>query len=133
LRDGDFIRLKNIELGYTLPKELIGDNDLKTRFYLSGLNLFNYSSFDLWDIEMAAVKLSCFSPKFDPSLDEHSLDKKYNSLLELERGVYIATDEGCVEDVYTSFVGNIAKTIVANPLYGVEYKQCREKSQVIDG
>ena len=53
LRDGDFIRLKNIELGYTLPKELIGDNDLKTRFYLSGLNLFNYSSFDLWDIEMA--------------------------------------------------------------------------------
>ena len=53
MRDGDFIRLKNIELGYTLPKELIGDNDLKTRFYLSGLNLFNYSSFDLWDIEMA--------------------------------------------------------------------------------
>ena len=59
LRDGDFIRLKNIELGYTLPKELIGNNDLKTRFYLSGLNLFNYSSFDFrilkwlvmdWDI-----------------------------------------------------------------------------------
>lgn len=53
LRDGDFIRLKNIELGYTVPKTLLKNRNLTIRFYLSGLNLFNYSSFDLWDIEMA--------------------------------------------------------------------------------
>ena len=53
LRDGDFIRLKNIEVGYTIPKTLLRNGDLTFRFYLSGLNLFNYSSFDLWDIEMA--------------------------------------------------------------------------------
>ena len=53
LRDGDFIRLKNIEFGYTIPKTLLRNSDLTFRFYLSGLNLFNYSSFDLWDIEMA--------------------------------------------------------------------------------
>ena len=49
----DFIRLKNIEVGYTIPKTLLRNGDLTFRFYLSGLNLFNYSSFDLWDIEMA--------------------------------------------------------------------------------
>jgi hypothetical protein len=53
LRDGDFIRLKNIELGYTVPRTLLKNRNLTIRFYLSGLNLFNYSSFDLWDIEMA--------------------------------------------------------------------------------
>ena len=53
LRDGDFIRLKNIEFGYTIPKTFLRNSDLTLRFYLSGLNLFNYSSFDLWDIEMA--------------------------------------------------------------------------------
>jgi hypothetical protein len=42
------------------------------------------------------------------------------------------TDEGCVEDIHTSFVGMIAKGIVANPLYGVKHEQGREKSQVID-
>jgi len=53
LRDGDFIRLKNIELGYTVPRTLLKNKNLTIRFYLSGLNLFNYSSFDLWDTEMA--------------------------------------------------------------------------------
>ena len=53
LRDGDFIRLKNVELGYTVPKTLLNNRDISIRFYLSGLNLFSHSSFDLWDIEMA--------------------------------------------------------------------------------
>ena len=53
LRDGDFIRLKNIELGLHNSKNIIGNNRFNNPILFEGLNLFNYSSFDLWDIEMA--------------------------------------------------------------------------------
>ncbi|NNK83610.1 MAG: TonB-dependent receptor, partial [Flavobacteriaceae bacterium] len=54
LRDGDFLRLKSIEVGYTIPKKF-GKifSSVNTRIYFSGLNLINFSKFDLWDPEMA--------------------------------------------------------------------------------
>lgn len=52
LRDGDFLRLKSIELGYTLPEQWLKIKNLRTRFYASGLNLFTISKFNLWDNEM---------------------------------------------------------------------------------
>lgn len=53
LRDGAFLRLKSAEIGYTLPKALANKIRLQNfRVYLSGTNLFNLSSFDLWDSEM---------------------------------------------------------------------------------
>ncbi|MDC3079225.1 TonB-dependent receptor [Flavobacteriaceae bacterium] len=52
LASGEFIRLKNIELGFTLPESLFKTNSVDTRLYLSGLNLLNISSFNLWDSEM---------------------------------------------------------------------------------
>jgi hypothetical protein len=52
LRDGDFLRLKSIELGYTLPEQWLNIKNLSTRFYASGQNLFTISKFDLWDNEM---------------------------------------------------------------------------------
>jgi TonB-linked SusC/RagA family outer membrane protein len=52
LRDGDFLRLKSIELGYTLPEQWFKIKNLRTRFYVSGLNLFTISKFNLWDNEM---------------------------------------------------------------------------------
>ncbi len=53
LRNGEFLRLKTVELGYTLPEKWLNLQGVQTRFYASGLNLFSFSSFDLWDIEMA--------------------------------------------------------------------------------
>lgn len=54
LRDGDFLRLKNLELGYTIPENT---NDFfsnaKTRVYFTGVNLLHFSKFKLWDPEMA--------------------------------------------------------------------------------
>lgn len=53
MRDGTFLRLKSVELGYTLPTELterLHVNNL--RIYLNGLNLLTWSRFDLWDPEM---------------------------------------------------------------------------------
>lgn len=54
MRDGSFLRLKSIEIGYGLPKRMI--NPLKIsnlRLYASGTNLFTFSKFKLWDPEMA--------------------------------------------------------------------------------
>lgn len=53
MRDGSFIRLKQLELGYTLPEDFqkrLGTSTL--RFYLSGTNLFILSKFKMWDAEM---------------------------------------------------------------------------------
>lgn len=53
MRDGSFLRLKSVELGYTLPESLTNKLNLKTcRFYASGTNLLLFSKFDLWDVEM---------------------------------------------------------------------------------
>ncbi|MDD3038571.1 TonB-dependent receptor [Bacteroides sp.] len=55
-RDGSFIRLKQAEVGYTLPEKLAWQKKLKIssfRIYLSGSNLLLFSKFKLWDVEMA--------------------------------------------------------------------------------
>lgn len=53
LRDGTFLRLKSAEVGFTLPKHLASKVLLQNlRVYVSGTNLFNISSFKLWDPEM---------------------------------------------------------------------------------
>lgn len=53
MRDGSFIRLKQLELGYTLPDKFqkrLGTSTL--RLYLSATNLFVLSKFKMWDAEM---------------------------------------------------------------------------------
>jgi hypothetical protein len=53
LRDGSFLRLKQAEIGYSLPEELIRKVRLNTlRVYISGSNLLMFSKFKLWDVEM---------------------------------------------------------------------------------
>ena len=64
LRDGSYLRLKSVEIGYTLPKRLtshLGMSNLRIyasglylsnlRVYLSGTNLLTFSKFKLWDVE----------------------------------------------------------------------------------
>jgi hypothetical protein len=50
VEDGSYLRIKNITLGYTLPKALMKKIQLTSaRFYLSGQNIFTltkYSGFD---------------------------------------------------------------------------------------
>lgn len=48
-----FMRLKNLEIGYSLPKSVNDKMHTKSiRVYLSGNNLFCLSPFDLWDPEL---------------------------------------------------------------------------------
>ena len=52
-KDMSFLRLKSIEIGYTLPKSItkaICANNI--RFFVSGNNLFYISKFKLWDPEL---------------------------------------------------------------------------------
>ena len=51
MRNGSFLRLKNIELGYNLDamKRIYVKN---ARIYFSAVNLFALTKFDLWDVEM---------------------------------------------------------------------------------
>jgi len=54
LRNGKFLRLKQLEIGYSLSKRLLDRCRLKTfRFYVNGSNLLSLTTFKLWDIEMA--------------------------------------------------------------------------------
>jgi TonB-linked SusC/RagA family outer membrane protein len=58
MRDGAFIRLKQVELGYTIPEKLLEKYRVKSmRLYATGTNLFSISKFKLWDVEMAGKGL----------------------------------------------------------------------------
>jgi hypothetical protein len=53
------MRLKSVEIGYTLPKSLAKHMYISSmRVYFSGLNLFTFSSFKLWDPEQAGQGFS---------------------------------------------------------------------------
>ncbi len=54
MRDGTFLRLKQVEMGYTLPTKWTRKMGIPSfRLYLSGSNLLCWSNFKLWDPEMA--------------------------------------------------------------------------------
>lgn len=53
MQDGSFLRLKSLEVGYSLPGHLIKKCGLNmARIYLNGSNLLTFSKFKLWDPEM---------------------------------------------------------------------------------
>jgi TonB-linked SusC/RagA family outer membrane protein len=54
MQNGAFLRLKSIELGYTVPQKLASKMKAdRIRIYVNGLNMFVFSPFKLWDPEMA--------------------------------------------------------------------------------
>jgi TonB-linked SusC/RagA family outer membrane protein len=54
MHDGSFLRLKSLEIGYSLPHKWIERFKMHNiRFYASGSNLFVISAFKMWDPEMA--------------------------------------------------------------------------------
>ncbi len=59
MRDGAFLRLKQVELGYALPKQF--QRKLRAsscRIYVNGTNLLLLSGFKLWDVEMGGNGLA---------------------------------------------------------------------------
>ena len=53
LRDGTFLRLKSLEIGYSFNAGFLEKVKLKNaRIYLTGTNLLTISRFKIWDVEM---------------------------------------------------------------------------------
>ena len=58
LENGDFIRLRQVQLGYTLPKSLLQHMHLdKLRFYVSGENLFTITGYNGIDPEFSRTSV----------------------------------------------------------------------------
>ncbi len=58
MQDGAFLRLKTVEVGYTLSTKTTARLKMeKIRFYTSGTNIFVKSKFKLWDPELAGKGL----------------------------------------------------------------------------
>jgi TonB-linked SusC/RagA family outer membrane protein len=60
LEDGSYLRLKNVTIGYTLPKSLmtkIGIPDLGLRVYVSGENLLTFTQYTGFDPEVGNLGL----------------------------------------------------------------------------
>ena len=52
LRNSDYVRLKNFEIGYNLPETLLSKIGLKNcRFYTNGLNMFTWDKLKVFDPE----------------------------------------------------------------------------------
>lgn len=53
LRNMSMLRMKDVEVGYTFPRQWISSIGLsKIRLYVKGANLLTFSKFDLWDPEI---------------------------------------------------------------------------------
>ena len=53
MRDGSFLRLKSVELGYTIDEKITSKAHISNlRIYFTGTNLFTFSKFKAWDPEM---------------------------------------------------------------------------------
>jgi TonB-dependent starch-binding outer membrane protein SusC len=65
-RDASFLRVKNLQIGYTIPKSMIQKFKISNlRIFLSGQNLFTFNHFYKgWDPEM--IQDNDFTPKFYP-------------------------------------------------------------------
>ena len=63
-RNGAFLRLKNVELGYTFPKRWMTSTQVfqSLRLYLSANNLYTFSAFKLWDPETGSSDGSKYPP-----------------------------------------------------------------------
>ncbi len=56
LRNGSYLRLKTVEVGYTLPTQLVNKVHFNTvRIFFVDTNLLTWSAFKLWDPEMGST------------------------------------------------------------------------------
>ena len=56
LRNGAYLRLKTLDIGYSLPKSLVNKVHMnQVRIFFIGTNLLTFSKFKLWDPEMGSA------------------------------------------------------------------------------
>ncbi len=56
LKDADYLRLGYLNIGYSLPKDIIGQVGLDSaKLFVSGTNLFTWSEFKEYDVELSSA------------------------------------------------------------------------------
>ncbi|PXX30573.1 TonB-dependent receptor [Arenibacter sp. ARW7G5Y1] len=56
LKDADYLRLGYLNVGYSLPRDVIGQIGLKSaKLFVSGTNLFTWSQFKAYDVELSSA------------------------------------------------------------------------------
>lgn len=70
LEDGDFVRLRQVQLGYTLPKEWLNKIKMdKIRVYVSGDNLWTWTKYSGIDPEFGVASTSTSSGVLNTGID----------------------------------------------------------------
>ena len=66
IEDGSFLRLANISLGYTLPKNIVSKLNIdRLRVYVSGQNLFTITGYSGYDPEIGAYNQNSLLQNID--------------------------------------------------------------------
>jgi hypothetical protein len=67
LLNGSYIRLKNVEIGYTIPENITQKAGIeRCKIYLSGFNLLTFSAVDFLDPEVDPQSASTFGLYYPP-------------------------------------------------------------------
>ncbi len=68
VEDGSFLRLKSLQLGYSLPRKALNRLRLdRCRFYVSAQNLYTWTSYSGFDPEVSVGKYGALTPGLDYS------------------------------------------------------------------
>ena len=78
--DGSYLRLKNLQLGYTLPNSFLGNVFSSARIYVQGINLLTFTSYSGLDPELASFNDTFFC------VDEGNLPATKQFLLGISLG-----------------------------------------------
>ena len=74
LHKGDFIRFRNIQLGYNLPANVLSRIKMQSvRIYVSGTNLFTFTQFDGYDPEVVSNLNNAMSSNLSPGIVSYTL------------------------------------------------------------
>lgn len=73
IEDASYVRVKNIQIGYTLKNELVRKIRLESiRIYLSADNLFTFTSYSGWDPEIGELYYNPFNNGIDMGTYPHA-------------------------------------------------------------
>ncbi|PKA99714.1 TonB-linked SusC/RagA family outer membrane protein [Flavobacteriaceae bacterium MAR_2009_75] len=70
IEDGSFLRVQNLQIGYTFPEKLVEDLNLKhLQLYLQGANLFTFTKYSGLDPEITAKRENGVTQEIDRGVD----------------------------------------------------------------
>jgi TonB-linked SusC/RagA family outer membrane protein len=73
IEDGDYLKIRSIQIGYTIPKNVLAKIGIKNlRFYVQGQNLFNFTKYTGMDPESVSTGTSNKGVDFQGNLYPHS-------------------------------------------------------------